>query len=96
MCPVDDCVWMGDTMGKISVFKISDYSKHLESDYESLVGYVGAVVSVQFLCSVVGVAFSSGRLFLCDKTTAHPFTELGKTPVIHCLSCRTVEDGYDE
>lgn len=93
LCPVDDCVWMGDTMGKIHVFKISDYSKCLECDYECLVGYVGAVVSVKYLSSIVAVAFSSGRLFLCDKTTSHPLTELGKTPVIHCLSCRSIDDG---
>jgi hypothetical protein len=94
MCNVDDSVWMGDTMGKCHVIKISDYNKSLECDYESLVGYVGAVVSIKFLQPyVVAVAFSSGRLFLCDKTTGNPLTELGKSPVIHCLSCRSVEDG---
>jgi hypothetical protein len=93
MCNIHSCVWMGDTMGKVHILKISDYSKASECDFESLVGYVGAVVSIKFLRSVVAVAFSSGRLFLCDSTSSQPVTELGKSPVIHCLSCRDTEDG---
>ncbi|CAL8114388.1 unnamed protein product [Orchesella dallaii] len=95
MCRVDDFVWMGDTMSKIHVLKVNDYSKTVESDLESQVGYVGAIVSIKCIDTTVAVAFSSGRLFLCSKT-AQPLTELGNASVIHCLSSRSVGDGVME
>lgn len=73
--------------------RINDYSKVVESDLESHVGYVGAIVSIKCIDLTVAVAFSSGRLFLCDKSTAQPITELGNASVIHCLSSRLVGDG---
>lgn len=65
----------------------------MECDIESSVGYVGAIVSIKYIDLTVAVAFSSGRLFLCDKTSAQPITELGNASVIHCLSSRFVSDG---
>lgn len=78
---------------KFCVNRINDYSKTVESDLESHVGYVGAIVSIKYIDLNVAVAFSSGRLFLCDKTTAQPLTELGNASVIHCLSSRFVGEG---
>lgn len=65
----------------------------MECDIESAVGYVGAIVSIKYVDLMIAVAFSSGRLFLCDKSTAQPITELGNASVIHCLSSRVVEEG---
>jgi len=91
-------VWMGDTLGKVTLFRVADYSRvggdDGEGDFEGVVGYVGAVVAIRSLTPLplVAVAFSSGRLFLCNEKSPAPLTELGKSQVIHCLVSRESDE----
>ncbi|CAK1555976.1 unnamed protein product [Leptosia nina] len=103
MCRVGHTMWLGDSVGRVSVYSISDCGLQWSVKVCDTVGGSGS--SVAALCSLeslrrVALALSCGRLFLvsCERPRAEStfvLTELGTATELNCLTAVHTDNGLE-